>query len=188
MKTNIQKIKERDSAALQALFQEVNPYLVKFLGAQKLSRPQIEEVIQASWATFFENIDSYEGRSQIKVFVAGIALNKMREMRRSEKKYIPEEETELMLSASFTPDGWWKTPPLNPDQILNSKEIGAAIEECLEGLSLSQRQAFLLKEVEDEPTEEICQVLNISISNLGVLIFRAKEKLRLCLQGQKVTI
>jgi RNA polymerase sigma-70 factor (ECF subfamily) len=49
---------------------------------------------------------------------------------------------------------------------------------------------FTLREMEDPSTEEICKVLNISATNLWVVLHRARAHLRRCLEmnwfGQKV--
>lgn len=178
------KIKKRDPETLKKIISEVNPYIIRFLASQKVPQQIIEDIVQASWATFFDNTDRFEERSQLKVFIAGIALNKLREWRRQNNRQVPEEDIDLMLSASFTPEGWWKVLPQAPDEAFFSKELGESILNCMEGLSEMQRQAFYLKEVEGEETAAICKTLNISVSHLGVLIFRAREKLRMCLKGQ----
>jgi len=42
--------------------------------------------------------------------------------------------------------------------------------------------AFNLKQVEELMSKEICNILDISNTNLGVLIYRAKNKLRECVE------
>ncbi len=186
-KNLIEQLIKRDEPAIRQTLEEINPYLIKILASNRVKPESIEELLQATWETFFKNIDKFEGRSRLKVFVAGIALNKLREFRRTEARFAPEEDMDKILSDAFTDDGWWKVKPVLPDQILSSKNIGLYIEECLKGLSENQRYVFVMREVEDEPTDNICQTLGVSISNFGVLLFRAKEKLRYCLEGRGVS-
>jgi DNA-directed RNA polymerase specialized sigma24 family protein len=56
------------------------------------------------------------------------------------------------------------------------------ISDCLELLPLNQKMAFNLKEIEEEMTEEICNILSVSATNLGVLLFRARNQLRECIE------
>ncbi len=51
-----------------------------------------------------------------------------------------------------------------------------------EAHEVNQRMAFFLKEVEGHVSEEICNILEVSNTNLGVLLFRAKNKLRECIE------
>lgn len=177
-------LKKRDPDFLKKIFIETNPYLLRMLGSNRIFGEQAEEIIQDSWEVFFRNLDKFEGRSQIKVFLGGILINKLRESRRSRAKYVPEENVEDIFDRSFTADGWWKDEAPDPEKLIQSKEGVSAVEDCLKGLSDSQRDAFMLRELQDEKSESICNILGISVTNLGVLLFRAKEKLRKCLEGK----
>lgn len=177
-------LKNRDVVFLEKLFKETNPYLFKILGANKIFSEQAQDIVQASWETFFKNLDQFRGQSQIKVFIAGILLNKVREHRRALKKIVYEEDSEKIYEQSFDSDGWWMSEPKDPQKLIESKELIRFIDECLEGLSDLQREAFLLKVVEQEKTEEICNILKINVSHIGVLLFRTKDKLRQCLEGK----
>ncbi len=177
-------LRNRDESFLVELFKEINPYLHKILCGYHVSKESSQDLIQATWEVFLKNLDKFEGRSQIKVFLAGILLNKIREDRRVLKRFAPEEDIEKITNSAFTIEGWWKLDPVDPQTLMQSKQALEFIEECIEGLSEAQKNAFILREIEDEDTENICKILGISVSNLGVLIFRAKEKLRSCLEGQ----
>ena len=41
-----------------------------------------------------------------------------------------------------------------------------------------------MREVEEEDSTQICNVLSVSVTNLRVLLFRAKDKLRKCIEGK----
>ncbi len=75
-------------------------------------------------------------------------------------------------------------PPADLERILLSKEIGHLIRGCMEHLPFNQRQAFLMREVEDLDTNEICKILDVSVTHFGVLLFRARARLRECLESK----
>ena len=180
----INRLKSRDPQLLEKIFLDTNPYLFKILGSNRFFGDVAKDLVQASWESFFLNLDKFQGNSQVRVFVAGILLNKIRESRRVQKRIVYEEDSEKIYEQAFTHDGWWVHEPLDPHELMQSKQVGSLIDECLEGLSESQREAFVLKEVEGENSEEICNILKVSVTNLGVLIYRAKDKLRKCLEGK----
>jgi RNA polymerase sigma-70 factor (ECF subfamily) len=68
--------------------------------------------------------------------------------------------------------------------LLLSKEAGEMIRGCMERLPFNQRQVFLLREVEDFDTREICKILELSVTHFGVLLFRARARLRECLKAK----
>jgi RNA polymerase sigma-70 factor (ECF subfamily) len=53
---------------------------------------------------------------------------------------------------------------------------------CTVRLPAKTAQAFVLREVEDLPTSEICEVLNVERNHLFVLLHRARLALRRCLE------
>ena len=176
-------LRDRNPEFLEKLFTETNPYLLKILGSQRVFGESAHDLVQSAWETFFAGLEKFQGRSQIKVFIAGILLNKLREHRRYLGKAVYKEDAEEVYQEQFS-DGWWNNQPQDPHQLLNSHNTLKFIEECLEGLSEYQHEAFYLKEVDGENTEQICNILGLNVSHLGVLLFRAKDKLKKCLEGK----
>jgi RNA polymerase sigma factor (sigma-70 family) len=180
----LRRLKARESGVLDELFRTINPRLFALLAANGILAESAEDLVHQTWERFFTNLEQFEGRSELSTFICGILVNKMREHRRAQRRLILEEDNESIMQNAFTPEGWWKVEPRDPAALMESAEVAKFIEECLAGLNESQSTAFVLKEVEGERSEEICNVLQVSVSNLRVLIFRAKEKLRLCLEGK----
>lgn len=180
----IQKLKNRDPVYLTELFTDMNPRLFRMMASKGIFAETAEEIVYECWETFFMNLDKFEGRSKIKTFVFGILINKIRENRRRTNRIDFEEDSERVFARSFTQDGWWVNEPTDPHRLLANQQLAEAIQDCLKGLTDSQRSAFLLIESEGESPEEACRIMGVGISNLRVLIFRAKDKLRLCLEGQ----
>ncbi|MEO5667465.1 MAG: sigma-70 family RNA polymerase sigma factor [Bdellovibrionota bacterium] len=174
----------RDPVFLANVFRDVNPYLLRVMAGRRIVGPEAEELIHQAWGTFFENLKKFEGRSTLRTFLCGILINKLREQKRSDAKLHLEEDVEMLFGRAFSPEGWWNVAPASPDRLIESRQTMTFIEECLEGLSEQQRSVFIMKEVEEDESEDICNVLDISVSHLRVLMFRAKEKLRQCLEGK----
>ncbi len=86
------------------------------------------------------------------------------------------------MESRFALDGSWQRPPRPLDRELQDAEIRDAIDECLDLVSTQQRMAFVLRELEGLTTEEICKILDVSRTNLGVLLYRSRNRLRECLE------
>jgi RNA polymerase sigma-70 factor (ECF subfamily) len=56
----------------------------------------------------------------------------------------------------------------------------------MEPLPDTQRMAFVLREVDGMRSEEICNALEVTRTNLGVLLYRARNSLRECLETKGV--
>ncbi|MGE3759001.1 MAG: RNA polymerase sigma factor, partial [Pseudobdellovibrionaceae bacterium] len=107
-------LRARDSGLLTRLFEEVNPFLTRICLANGIFRDEVHEIIHQTWDQFFSNLEKFEGRSQIRTFVCGILFNKIREHRRFQQRFVSEENPQKYLDDAFTPEGWWKTAPMDP--------------------------------------------------------------------------
>lgn len=143
---------------------------------------QADDLVQSVWATFFDVIGNFEGRSQIKTFLYGILINKARELRRENIKSDAFDPIDDVVANRFNPHGGWVQAPVAPDRFYESVQSLQIIQDCLEHLPVSQRAAFCFREVEDLEMPEICKILEVSNTNLGVLLFRAKNRLRECIE------
>ncbi len=65
-----------------------------------------------------------------------------------------------------------------PQDQLAVKETGDHVREAITRLSPEQREAIVLQHYEGLSYDEISKVLDCSLDKVKVLIFRAKEKLR----------
>jgi RNA polymerase sigma-70 factor (ECF subfamily) len=54
----------------------------------------------------------------------------------------------------------------------------------LEKLPPRAAQVFTLREMDEVETEEICRLLSLTPTNLGVILHRARKQLRNCLSGR----
>jgi RNA polymerase sigma-70 factor (ECF subfamily) len=54
----------------------------------------------------------------------------------------------------------------------------------LSGLPENQARLFMMREFIELESNEICETLNISTSNLHVMLYRARLRLRECLENR----
>ena len=67
---------------------------------------------------------------------------------------------------------------------VEDRELGGALEECLETLSEDQREVFDLRHGEGFKYAEIAAALEISHGTVMSRLHRAREKMRECLEGK----
>jgi len=181
--TELAALKQRQNGAMEKLIREHTPALLAAGFAMGFSQADAEELAQETFSAFLEALERFEGHSQLKTYLFGILYNKAADWRRKRRKEESldasvEEEFEKRFNAA----GMWSAPPKGPEELALNAEMQALIEQCAQGLSASQRTAFFLKEAEGESAEEICNVLGVSYTNLRVLMYRARIKLRECLE------
>jgi len=146
------------------------------------AEPEAEDMVQDVFRTFLERLDSFEGRSQLRTWLFGILHRKGLERRRASVLDERVDPIDEVFESRFDTKGNWTRPPDDLERLMLSKEIGELIRGCMDGLPVNQREAFVLREVEDLETNEICKILAVSVTNFGVLIYRARARLRECLE------
>lgn len=147
---------------------------------------QAEEVVQDAWISVYRNLPKFEKRSSITTWVYTIVCNAARTRLRKDSRLVPlHEDLQAdtgMPAGRFNADGAWTTPPPqwdidSPEQLLEEEQLQDCIEKTTEALPEQQRLVFTLREVEQQPAEDVCNILGVSDSNLRVLLHRARMKL-----------
>lgn len=179
----IDKLRVKDTMALETVIRLHTNHLFKACLGLGFQDHDAEDITQSVWVTFFDVIHQFEGRSTIRTFLFGILYNKASEFRKQNKRAEATEEIEEVLDAHFDKSGHWiiSHSPVSPERFIESSQTMSLISKCLELLPMNQKMAFVLKEVEEEFTEEVCNILNVTATNLGVLLFRARNQLRECI-------
>ena len=151
-----------------------------------LAPQDAEDVTQATFATFIESAPRFEGRSSVRTWLFGILYKKIAEARRAGQRDRQNEELDEGFERRFDARGQWSTPPRPIDTVLHQKEVETEIFTCLDAAPLRQSLAFILREVEQLSTEDICHVLGVTRTNFGVMIHRIRNRVRDCLEAKGV--
>jgi len=178
------KIRARDPEAIRIV---VNRYLRQILRAAHGAglRPQVaEDVAQATFTTFVETAQRFEGRSHVRTWLFGILYKKIAEARRGVARDQQTDDIDELVEQRFDDAGSWIRPPRPVDAQIHDKQVREGLDDCLDNVPARQRMAFILREVEGFTTEEICKILEVTRTNLGVLFHRVRNRLRECLEAK----
>ena len=65
---------------------------------------------------------------------------------------------------------------------IENEELTVALEKCINNLPEKYAMVFRMKTIQQFETEDICKELEITSSNLWVIIHRARTQLRKCME------
>lgn len=152
-----------------------------------------EELVQDTFCAFLEGGARFKGRSKLLTYLFGILYNKARTHRRYRDRLESIDRlTDEAFDGRFDAEEHWNIQSMDEmsevEKKAQSNELGRWLQECLDGLNATLRMAFVMKEVEGLETEEICAALAMTPNNLGVTLFRARNKLRECLMTKGAVI
>lgn len=169
---------------LEAVVRECLPGLLRTALAAGLPRDRAEDVVQESLLVFIQRASAFDGRARASTWIQGILVRKIWETRRGLRREADKEDIDRLVDERFDADGTWIRPPRGPERALARGELKRELTSCLDDLPDRQRIAFTLREVEGFSTDEVCNILDVTANNLGVLLFRARNGLRECLESR----
>lgn len=170
----IDKLKRNDDNAFQQLVEKFQDLVVRTAFAYLKNRDEAEDIAQEVFISIYQNINSFRGEANIKTWILRITINKsLNQLRKNKWNKSIYSLEDLVLnpfrSAAQVQD---------PYSQLRQKEIESAMTIALDKLPPQQRTAFILHKIDNLPQQEIANVLNVNVSAVESLIFRAKSNLQ----------
>ena len=181
---SLERLRRRDPKALAEAVGEHSRPLWRAAKALGFADADAEDLVQEVFTTFLEKLQAFEGRSEVRTWLFGILYRKAAERRRAALNDERTDPIETVFESRFDASGKWSNPLADVERLLLSKELGAHIRTCLDHLPLNQREVFILRTVENLETAEICKIVDVSVTNFSVLLYRARARLIECLESK----
>jgi RNA polymerase sigma-70 factor (ECF subfamily) len=170
--------------------QALRPALLRFAILQLRNPTLAEDAVQDALIAVLEKPERFAGQSTLRTYVTGILKHKIIDLLRASGRIrqfdIGDDQSEDdVIDALFAADGHTVEKPRpwsNPDSALEQKDFFRVMEICLEKLPPKTARVFLMREWLELETDEICKELAISTSNAWVILYRARLRLRDCLE------
>lgn len=164
-------------------------YLYRFAYVRTNETQAAENLVQEALIAAYKAKDNFRGTSSEKTWLVGILKKKIMDYYRKhyrESKYLDKNDPEEKLNHPFNAIGRWRKPvePWADDAASTAQkhEFWKIFRSCLATLPPKTARAFIMHEIDGESGKQICETLDISSSNLWVLLYRARIKLRECLE------
>ena len=167
------------------------PYLLRYASLQLRDAGAAEDAVQDTLIAALEGWERFGGKSSVKTWLTGILKHKIIDHLRRQSREQPllqgdgERSEAEALDALFLEDGHWRQPPSHwgdPDKALENKAFMAVFEECAKRMPGQTARAFMMREVMDLSTDDICKELDVSATHCWVILHRARLSLRECLE------
>lgn len=173
-------MRARDPEALREIAEAYGRRLYRAALGMGHAASAAEDLVQEVFVTFLESLDRFEGRAQVGTWLYGILHHKSLERRRATRREEMDDTIDEFES-QFDGRGHWLRKSPAPDAPIDAAQTAAAIGACLEGLTEQQRAVFHLRQVEELSAAEVSKITGHSITHIGVLLHRARMRLRACL-------
>ena len=174
---------------------EHGDYLFKYASYRLRDDTAAEDAVQETFLAALRAYEKFEGRGSERTWLVGILKHKIIDHFRKLEREAPIgedvdegpehveffERTDQWVghwNADRAPSDWHATPA----ELLERADFWNVFNDCLTPLPQRMVSAFTLREVDGLKSEEICEILSISVNNLWVMLHRARLHLRNCLE------
>lgn len=180
-----------DAGGSSETIEEHRGYLLRYALFHLRDRSRAEDAVQETLLAALQRRDQFAGRAQLRTWLTAILKHKIVDLVRRDGRYASIEDAAAAAERDpagevdpFTASGRWAEPPAGwrlPEQVLESAQFWRVYEKCCSAMPRRYALVFSMREVMDMTAEEICKELGITASNLHVILFRARVRLRACM-------
>jgi RNA polymerase sigma-70 factor, ECF subfamily len=160
-------------------------YLFNFAVGQVRDQSVAEDLVQETFLAALKARDRFAGQCSERTWLVSILRHKIYDHLRKhcrEKKYRAEPITARLDDGDWDDAMLWlheiAAETQSPSRRMELDELRANFEQALGKLPPRIAQVFQLYAVEELPNAAVCAQLNISESNLWVMLHRARKQLR----------
>jgi RNA polymerase sigma-70 factor (TIGR02943 family) len=164
-------------------------FLFNFALGQVRDAGVAEDLVQETFLAAVKARDKFCGQSSDRTWLVGILRHKICDHLR---KACRERAVCQDLVPMNDGDGWEESAlwlhdvaaeSQSPSRRIELEEFRVNLESALGKLPARIAQVFQMYEIEEHPNREVCARMNISESNLWVMLHRARKQLREQLNG-----
>ena len=148
-----------------------------------------EESIQETFLAALQSRKKYQGLATEKTWLISILKRKIYDHfrrisrdRQFKVTFPTERSGYAVFNRKVMPAVRSRSWFSDPSMVYEQKEFLKILKQALSALPRRTAQAFILRDVIELSSEEICEFMDISICNLYVMVHRARKRLRYDLQ------
>ena len=179
-----------------AFLEDIRRQMIKFATLQLGDGHLAEDAVQEALIGALKNASSFGGRAALKTWIFAILKNKIADTLRHKQRVVnassllrEEDEDKDISEWLFDRKGYWQHDerPVawgNPEASLRETQFWSMFEACLERLPPKQARVFMMREFIELDVDEICVAVDLTISNLHVLLHRSRLRLRECIENK----
>jgi RNA polymerase sigma-70 factor (TIGR02943 family) len=157
----------------------------------RVRKPEVaQDLVQETLLAAVRSYEKFAGQSSVRSWLCGILKHKLGDYFRKVGRETSFTDVEFLAdecAEKFVPEGYWvhvngpKAWKPEADEVMHREEFWKVMRDCLAKLPERAATVFMMREMDDIESKEICATLSISDSNLWVMLHRARMALRECL-------
>lgn len=173
-----QGIKNGDEEAFRELVDTNQEMVINVCNSFVHNKDDALDIAQEVFIKVYNSFDKFQGKSKISSWLYRIAVNKSLNFIRDKKRKNIFNSLDLIFENSPNNSENLEDSSENSQEAIENEETKTILQQTINELPKKQQTAIVLNKYENLSYKEIAEVMNISLSETGVLINRAKKKLQ----------
>ena len=163
-------------------------YLYNYTISRVNDKDKAKDLVQDTFLAGLKSMKNFKGEASERTWLISILKRKIIDHYRKINSKKGKAEVRISYNSDSESEGdWLEERVADPfdktaEDTMQNSELGDAIQECLDKLPKKQAEVFKMKTILGYETEVICNELNITASNLWVIIHRARTAMASCLE------
>ncbi len=162
-------------------------YLFNYTITRVSDREIAQDLVQETFLAGLKSMKNFKGEASERTWLISILKRKIIDHYRKINSNKGKAEVRINYNDAESEGDWLEERVADPfdktaEDTLQNNELGEAIHNCLDKLPQKQADVFKMKTILNYETEVICNELNITASNLWVIIHRARTAMADCLK------
>lgn len=159
-------------------------YTISRINDQDLAKDLVQETFYAG----LKAKDNFQGKSSERTWLISILKRKIIDHYRKINSVKGKAEVKMNFYTDGDREGEWIEESVPAawnseiEKVIENNELKEALEKCIASLPEKYAMVFRMKTIQEFETEAICKELEITSSNLWVIIHRARTQLRKCME------
>ena len=163
-------------------------YLFNFTISRINNYDLAKDLVQDTFFAGLKAMENFQGKASERTWLISILKRKIIDHYRKINSKKGKAEIRINFYEDGEREGEWieeRAPSTwrnDAERSIENNELSATLKNCIARLPEKHKIVFEMKTIQQFDTEEICKELDITSSNLWVIIHRARTQLRKCME------
>ncbi len=163
-------------------------YLYNYTISRVSNHDTAKDIVQDTFFAALKAQDNFQGKASERTWLVSILKRKIIDHYRKINSIKGKAEVKMNFYTDGEREGEWIEERAPTDwggeveKKIENEELKVVLEKCIDYLPEKYAMVFRMKTIQQFETEDICKELEITSSNLWVIIHRARTQLRKCME------
>jgi len=168
-KEDLASIAAGEPEAVDAWFRREHPQVHRLCFGFLANAAEAEDASQDAMLHLLDHLHQFDPERPYAAWRTTVVLNLCRSRRRSSTARQVAEDSAALLRSEPQPD---------TASVVQQAEVRLVLQQSLEKLSPREREAFVLRDLEGNPTEEVADCMGVEPATVRSLLTLARRRLR----------